>query len=110
MISVVMAAAANGQRLTSNDSSELLHAPQSSGLSRVHDPTRARVRDFTPESHVPYRSPDLGSAYSPLSPSIGPGSSSLGPAAGPDASRRGSPEKEGPWDRNGRGSWLTAPP
>jgi membrane fusion protein, multidrug efflux system len=50
--------------------------------------THQKTREMTPESYVPPRSPDLGTAYSPLSPSIGPGSSRLGPAAGPDASPR----------------------
>ncbi len=43
---------------------------------------RQREHDFTPESHVPPRSPDLGLPYFPLSPSIGPGSGLLGPEAG----------------------------
>jgi hypothetical protein len=85
MISAVMAAAANGQRL-SDESRDSMYTPRSPGLSGV--PDSSRTREFTPESHVPYRSPDLGSAYFPLSPSIGPGSGSLGPAAGPDASQR----------------------
>lgn len=55
---------------------------------RSHRTARQRTQEMTPESYVPPRSPDLGSAYFPLSPSIGPGSSRLGPAAGPDASRR----------------------
>lgn len=46
-------------------------------------------RDFTPESHIPPRSPDLGSPTFPLSPSIGPGSDLLGPEAGPGPSRPG---------------------
>ena len=41
-----------------------------------------------PGSYVPPGSPDLGSAFSPLTPSIEPGSESLGPEAGPGASRR----------------------
>jgi len=45
-------------------------------------------RDRALEPTTPMRSPDMGSAFGPLSPSIGPGSSNLGPAAGPDASRR----------------------
>lgn len=39
-------------------------------------------RHAEPESNVPSRSPDLGSAYFPLSPAIGPGLQRLGPAAG----------------------------
>lgn len=35
-----------------------------------------------PDSYIPPRSPDLGSATSPLSPSIGPGSGLLGPESG----------------------------
>ena len=34
-----------------------------------------------PKSYVPSRSPDLDSAYFPLSPAIGPGFQRLGPAA-----------------------------
>ena len=39
-------------------------------------------RHTEPESYVPSRSPDLGSAYCPLSPAIGPGFQRLGPAVG----------------------------
>lgn len=59
-------------------------------------------RDRIPESTIPPRSPDLGSAYSPLSPSIGPGSSRLGPEAGPNASRPGflrQPDRLRPMER-----------
>lgn len=45
-------------------------------------------RQTEPESSVPPRSPDLGSAYFPLSPAIGPGSQRLGSAAGPAPSPR----------------------
>lgn len=45
------------------------------------------ARDFTPESHVPPRSPDLGRVTAPLSPSIGPGSGLIGPEAGSGPSR-----------------------
>lgn len=45
------------------------------------------ARDFTPESQVPPRSPDLGRATAPLSPSIGPGSGLLGPESGRSPSR-----------------------
>lgn len=68
--------------------------PQTSsfGLAQRDDrplgSVQQRAREKTPESYIPFRSPDLGSAYFPLSPSIGPGSSRLGPAAGPEASRR----------------------
>ena len=48
---------------------------------------RREERDFTPESHVPPRSPDLGVPFSPLSPSIGPGSGLLGPEAGRNPAR-----------------------
>ena len=40
------------------------------------------------EPYIPPRSPDLGTAASPLSPSIGPGSGRLGPEAGAEFSRR----------------------
>ncbi len=55
---------------------------------RSRKTVRQRTREMAPESNVPPRSPDLGSAYFPLSPAIGPGSSRLGPAAGPHGSRR----------------------
>jgi hypothetical protein len=46
-----------------------------------------RVPSSLPESHIPPRSPDLGSPTFPLSPSIGPGSGLLGPEAGRAPSR-----------------------
>jgi membrane fusion protein (multidrug efflux system) len=46
---------------------------QETQMRHDHDPT---------ESHVPPRSPDLGSGRFPLAPSIGPGSGLLGPEAG----------------------------
>src|SRR3982750_415763 len=101
MIGIVMASAASGQRL-SDDNRDSLSTPRSSGQSGVPEPSRPRVREFTPESHVPYRSPDLGSAYFPLSPAIGPGSSGLGPAAGPDASRRRPAEWDAERERKDR--------
>jgi len=58
---------------------------------------RRLERQVEPESHVPPRSPDLGSTYFPLTPAIGPGSHGLGPEAGPPASRRD------PLDRRDRG-------
>jgi hypothetical protein len=61
------------------------------GMSRIPDrPSsglRHRDQNFTPESHVPSRSPDLGESYFPLSPSIGPGSGLLGPESGRGPSR-----------------------
>ena len=105
LFSVVMPmAAANGQQRLSDDTKDSLHSSRSPGMSHVPDSSKPNVREFTPESHVPYRSPDLGSAYSPLSPSIGPGSSSLGPEAGPDASRRRSIERDTEQERNDRRS------
>lgn len=45
---------------------------------------RREPYEFTPQSHVPSRSPDLGLPASPLSPSTaGPGSGLLGTEAGP---------------------------
>lgn len=58
------------------------------GQDRPREPLRPQ-REQLPESTIPRRSPDLGSAYFPLAPSIGPGSSNLGPEAGPGASRPG---------------------
>lgn len=57
-------------------------------------------RDFgaAPDSHVPSRSPDLGSPSFPLAPSIGPGSGLLGPEAGRSPARlrsNGGQEREG---------------
>jgi hypothetical protein len=87
------------------EASETRRTPRPSDPPHRVAPSNEGMRGFTPESHVPLRSPDLGSSYFPLSPSIGPGSSSLGPAAGPDASRRGSnTERELERNRSGRGS------
>jgi len=58
---------------------------------------RRLERPVESESHVPPRSPDLGSTYFPLAPAIGPGSHGLGPEAGPPASKRD------PLDRRDRG-------
>src|SRR5262245_8178715 len=52
--------------------------------SRLRDPSGPHS---LPESHIPPRSPDLGSPTFPLSPSIGPGSGLLGPDAGIGPSR-----------------------
>ncbi len=61
------------------------------GVTRVpekpRNDLRHREQDFTPESHIPPRSPDLGRPYFPLSPSIGPGAGLLGPEAGRGPSR-----------------------
>jgi hypothetical protein len=101
LLSVVMpAASAHGQGRLSDDTSDRTHSPRVPGTPRVPDSSRAR--EFTPDSHVPSRSPDLGSAFFPLSPSIGPGSGSLGPEAGPDASRRRSIERDTERARNDR--------
>ncbi|MCI1279040.1 MAG: hypothetical protein LKG23_08670 [Nitrospira sp.] len=40
------------------------------------------VREVTPASSMPPRSPDLGRATAPLTPSIGPGSGLVGPEGG----------------------------
>jgi hypothetical protein len=56
---------------------DLLSIPKSSSPGARH-----REPSFTPDSHIPPRSPDLGQPYFPLSPSIGPGSGLLGPEAG----------------------------
>jgi hypothetical protein len=101
----ILTAVAHSELLQSDETSGIRRTPRMSDLPHRSDPLNEGVRGFTPESHVPLRSPDLGSAYFPLSPSIGPGSSSLGPAAGPGASRRPS-DKEGDIERkrSGRGS------
>jgi hypothetical protein len=101
----IVTAVAHSELLQSDETSEIRRTPRMSDLPHRSDPLNEGVRGFTPESHVPLRSPDLGSAYFPLSPSIGPGSSSLGPAAGPGASRRPS-DMEGDIERkrSGRGS------
>lgn len=97
IISVGMLTAAYGQRFPSDDTGDTGHSLRTPNMPRVPDSSignaSPRARYFTPESHVPSRSPDLGSAFSPLSPSIGPGSGLLGPGAGPGASRR-SPDAE----------------
>ncbi len=99
-----LTAVAHSELRQSDETSETRQTPRALGLPHRVDPLNDGVRGFTPESHVPSRSPDLGFAYFPLSPSIGPGSSSLGPAAGPDASRRGlNSERDIERDRSGRG-------
>ncbi len=59
-----------------------------------HDSRAQESREFSPQSHVPPRSPDLGLPTSPLSPSTsGPGSGLLGLESGPGpAQRRSMPE------------------
>jgi hypothetical protein len=101
----ILAVAAYSELLQSDEASETRHSPRASDPPHRVAPSNEGMRGFTPESHVPLRSPDLGSAYFPLSPSIGPGSSSLGPAAGPGASGRAS-DMEGDIERkrSGRGS------
>ena len=64
------------------ETSDTVNTPNSHSRSR--DPNGPRS---LPESHIPPRSPDLGSPTFPLSPSIGPGSGLLGPDAGPGPSR-----------------------
>lgn len=88
LVSVSTLTAAYGQRFPSDGTGGPGSSSRMPDMPRVPDSPTPHIRLFTPESHVPFRSPDLGSAYAPLSPSIGPGSSSLGPEAGPDASRR----------------------
>lgn len=87
---VTLTAAAYGQS-SQPDRTDPLSRMGDRGMAHDSDISSTdslRNRTFTPESHVPQRSPDLGSAFFPLSPSIGPGSGSLGPGAGPNASRR----------------------
>lgn len=76
----------------------MLTAPaqaQSRGVERTHQSrpsdmsgtmrtpgSLSEPRFSPPDSHIPARSPDLGSATLPLSPSIGPGSGLLGPESG----------------------------
>ncbi len=84
------------ERKRSSDVPGLTHPSGSPGGGR-----RPEARDVTPESHVPPRSPDLGSPTAPLSPSIGPGSGLLGPEAGRGPSRLRS--------GTGTGSRETAP-
>lgn len=58
------------------------------GRSNAHSgPRPSPVPGALPESHIPPRSPDLGSPTFPLSPSIGPGSGLLGPESGPGPAR-----------------------
>ena len=106
IISVGMLTAAYDQRFPSDETGDTGHSLRTPNMPRVPDSSienaSPRARHFTPESHVPSRSPDLGSAFAPLAPSIGPGSGLLGPGAGPGASRR-SPdvERDKHYERNG---------
>lgn len=62
--------------------------PDITGRSNARSGSRASpVPGALPESHIPPRSPDLGSPTSPLSPSIGPRSGLLGPESGPGPAR-----------------------
>lgn len=62
--------------------------PGSTGFSNVHNGSHSsRVPGLLPDSHIPPRSPDLGSPTFPLSPSIGPGAGLLGPESGPGPAR-----------------------
>ena len=87
---------------TSSGASGLARAPESSWeMWLTHE-----VRDFTPESYVPPRSPNLGGAMAPLSPSIGPGSGLIGPEGGNSPSElrsnRETDFSEAAADRSGR--------
>ena len=74
----------NGKHQTApSERSDVMRAARSSWESWLNH----GARDFTPESQVPPRSPDLGKATAPLSPSIGPGSGTMGPEAGRSPSR-----------------------
>jgi hypothetical protein len=97
VISMGMLTTAHGQRFPSDETGDTGYSLRTPNMPRVPDSSienaSPRARHFTPESHVPSRSPDLGSAFFPLAPSIGPGSGLLGLGAGPGASRR-SPDAE----------------
>ena len=68
-------------------------------LGSLRDP-----RFSPPDSYIPPRSPDLGSATSPLSSSIGPGSGLLGPESGRGSTRlRSGTEAERGEAATGRG-------
>lgn len=61
-----------------------------------HDSRAKESREFSPQSNVPPRSPDLGVPTSPLSPSTsGPGSGLLGLEAGPGPAQRRSIQETG---------------
>lgn len=87
MVGILLAPTTYGQLLEgrqgyggSSLTPEALDLP---GLQQHLEPPLSR-----PGSSVPPRSPDLESAFSPLTPSIWPGSGSLDPEAGPGALRR----------------------
>ncbi|WHZ27885.1 MAG: hypothetical protein OJF51_002682 [Nitrospira sp.] len=63
-------------------SPDIMDSPNAHGGSGT-----SRVPSALPDSHIPPRSPDLGSPTFPLSPSIGPGSGLLGPESGPGPAR-----------------------
>lgn len=61
-----------------------------------HESQPKERRDFSPQSHVPPRSPDLGLPTSPLAPSTsGPGAGLLGLEAGPGPAQRRSIQETG---------------
>src|SRR6478752_1777073 len=86
MALVMLAAIGQGQsrgvdsnrHINSSDLSGKMREPNSLGPASSPGGTKFQP----PASHVPSRSPDLGSPTSPLSPSIGPGSGLLGPESG----------------------------
>lgn len=70
------------RRTTPTESPDITDVPNVHGES--HTP---RAPSALPDSHIPPRSPDLGSPTFPLSPSIGPGTGLLGPGSGPGPAR-----------------------
>lgn len=70
------------RRTNPTGSRDITGIPDAHGGSRT-----SRVPSALPDSHIPPRSPDLGSPTFPLSPSIGPGTGLLGPGSGPGPAR-----------------------
>ncbi|MDC8450056.1 MAG: hypothetical protein LV473_17105 [Nitrospira sp.] len=63
-------------------------SPDITSIPNAHSGSRASsAPSALPGSHIPPRSPDLGSPTFPLSPSIGPGSGLLGLESGPGPAR-----------------------
>lgn len=87
LISLVSCSAIAHAQSFGLDSTHQTTSSEASGMTRASRSSwegwlTHGARDFTPESHVPSQSLDLGAATSPRSPSIGPGSGLLGPEAG----------------------------
>jgi len=90
MILLLYGAAVYGQDpdLYGNRRTNPAGSPDVTDIPNAHSGWRpSYVPSALPDSHIPPRSPDLGSPAFPLAPSIGPGSGLLGPESGPGPAR-----------------------